>query len=811
MVRSRPIASVACRCAISLAACLLASCDANELRARLGLADVSSPTSIDEAVAPHLEDVEIELDLVELFDIADRRRNLSRLSIKSPSELAFLTAGWHEFEVAAEPFVWSKGRVSVIEVPRSSTGDLTAILDLGTLPDAEALPVQNLKLYWNGVDLGSYELRWERQSLEVPIPSAIQRHGPNRLELMPLYWIDPRSALVSDDPRQVGVQLFGAHFVSQEREVYPQRVTSRIVGRDVVQTPGTIVTYGLELPMGARLQLDGLLTLPAEVRSAPVGELWISLLDQQGQEHIVYSADVDALRASPTFTLDVDLSGFEGQLVSLSFGFSLQRRGQMAGRGDGYHVSWKTPRITGTRRTLRHAASEIPRDRYNVMLVLFDTLRADDTSPYGSLRVDTPAMANLASEGVTFVNAFANSSWTKPSVTSLLTSLYPVAHKVVGERSVAHPELPRLGTALQGAGYYTAAISNNPHLSEHYGLAVGFDVLHEYFRTSREQGGDRRPEPETRAKFVWNRYVEPILARDSDAPFFVYLHELDPHFPYDAPPPYSERYDFGYRGHFAGADTSVQDTMKMFGAVNRGAPWTSEADIRHLRARYAAEITFMDAYLAWILDALESRGLRDDTLVVFLSDHGEAFMEHRFWGHGANVFDELLRVPMIFSLPGVLPEGRRPQVDAQIIDVSPTVLDLVGVAAPAATTGRSLLPYMILPDEYRPGRPIFAKSNWNKADRTEFDSIRYRGWKLIRRNYKLSRPGHYEFELYDVATDPGETLDLWAAEPVVGHALRQMMDRQHRSDARLGSAVEAVEAEVDPGILEQLKVLGYTD
>jgi arylsulfatase A-like enzyme len=262
---------------------------------------------------------------------------------------------------------------------------------------------------------------------------------------------------------------------------------------------------------------------------------------------------------------------------------------------------------------------------------------------------------------------------------------------------------------------------------------------------------------------------------------------------------------------------SVDETLKLMRAINEHPRWLGDLDVRYLRSQYAAEVTFVDRYLGWVLERLEKSGLRESTLVVLLSDHGEEFMEHQRWGHGRALYDELLRVPLILSLPGVLPAGRRPSAHVQLIDLSPTILDLLGIARPPVMQGRSLLPYAVLSEDVQPARPTFAKSNIqfapkesiNRANK-DYDSIRFRNWKLVRFNTDRRFDEQFEFELYDLDADPGEQHDRWPTQLVVGRTLQQMLAWQHRIDESIKSQAPR-EGELDEGVIENLRALGYIE
>lgn len=482
--------------------------------------------------------------------------------------------------------------------------------------------------------------------------------------------------------------------------------------------------------------------------------------------------------------------------------FRLPERPQPEGGQDppwheALQLEWQQPRIEGFRDVLPEEGVEKFRGAYNVLIILFDALRSDFTEPYGSTEVRTPNMAGLASEGSMFVNMFANSSFTKTSVASLLTSLYPLAHNALTKTDLLSKTVPYLPEILREQGYKTIAVSKNGMFSPAFGFDRGFDEFHKLWSDKLEDGkrlsdyGD----PTDRAKLTWEQCMAPFLKATPDQPFFAYIHEIDPHHPYEPPPDYYAIYDFGYDGNI----TSSKDLVAL---INRGIISLDDNDVRHIRAEYKGEITFMDAYLRWLLDKLEQEGLDENTLVLFLSDHGQAFMEHGRLTHGETMFEEVLRVPMIWRLKGVLPEGRRLEVNAEHVDIPPTIFDLLGKEGAEEFQGRSLLPFLLAPDEYAPDKPIYAKTMGHT------ECVRFRNWKLVIDSRDRAED---RLQLYDLDKDPGEVQNLWPRQPVTGRALYQMYNRQAGQSRKLRPASESAPSvdELPEDIKENLEAMGY--
>ncbi len=299
----------------------------------------------------------------------------------------------------------------------------------------------------------------------------------------------------------------------------------------------------------------------------------------------------------------------------------------------------------------------------HVVVVVFDTLRADVLGAWGDPRDLSPNIDSLAAQGMVWESAVALSSWTKPSVTTVLSSVSPADHEVGYLDSTVPPELPWLPEILARHGMATAAFVANPVLPGEQGFARGFDGY--------------RMDAEADTRETLRRAAEWL---DPERRQFLYVHVMGPHGPYRAPITAVQQVvredcnDVAARQYTRKSEAWYQ--------------WTSIRDLDCLRALYAARLKAEDAELGVFLDALAAKGLAERTLLVFLGDHGEAFFEHGRMEHGNNLFHEEIHVPLIFHGPGV-EHGRRQEL-AGLDDVAPTILDLLGIEAPAEFGGRSL-------------------------------------------------------------------------------------------------------------------------
>ncbi|NNL66168.1 MAG: sulfatase, partial [Myxococcales bacterium] len=358
----------------------------------------------------------------------------------------------------------------------------------------------------------------------------------------------------------------------------------------------------------------------------------------------------------------------------------------------------------------------------NVVVYLVDTLRADHLGVYGYERPTSPVLDRWAAQSVVFDRAYAPSSWTRPSVVSLLSGLDPIRHGVEDRLDVIPDDVRLLSEQLRSRGYATFAAVTNPNVLPEWGFGQGFDVFE-----------DLDPDGQgTRADAVSDWVVSRMPELAARQPFLLYLHLLDPHAPYEPPAPYDERF-----------------------------PRIPALPANHSIGRYDGEIAFVDAEFGRSLDALAERGLADDTLVIFLSDHGEELMDHGQLGHGATLFEEVVRVPLILRLPRGAHAGARVATRVSLIDVFPTVLGLLGLPPAPGLDGRDLSPLL---DGRGGSADLAGRDLFLSLYTTGTRSNLVRGVLSGEHKYlRRSRPEASE-ALFDLARDPEEYEDRAALD-----------------------------------------------
>jgi len=758
---------------------------------------------------PPLESVRFAIADSVADGTADLRQLPARLSFDQPAAYAHLNGGWYpplgvsEAEDPPLPVVWSQGPAAVVEVQLATLGDLSVVVRGDHVREPEHLPAQSVVVLWNDEPLTTLVERPRGLlPLRFRVPAEAQRMGLNRLVLLPNYWIDPRETLET----QRALQVQSVRFTGDSVAPPGQTAVAHASDDDFTQRLGTVVTHYAYLPEAARL-VGSFDPGSADVR----GRVLLSV-DGEAPDVLFDSAALpEAGPPGGRSDFDLDLSGLAGRAAGLCF--------VVNGKGDEAVATWVGPSLLG--QAAPREQDEAPPGqgaaRPNFLVVLFDTLRADATEPYGAPSGRTPAIARLGREGTLFRNAFSNAASTRVSVASMLTGLYPPRHGAVDVYHALQEEVAYLPELLSREGYRTVAVVNNPQVTEKAGFARGFDAFEELFRIDEHELRADHPDPRERASWTWQSYIEPYLSGPEDQPFFVYLHEIDPHFPYEPLPPYDSTPDSGYRGAplaVPGTDKGLPlffQVVQQLRAVNEHRPWLDAASLDGLRLRYQGEVAYMDAYLEGVLGALETSGFQRNTVVVFLSDHGEEFLEHGHWGHGPQLYDPAVRVPLIVSLGGSR-DGAVVDAPVELVDLMPTLLRAAGAPLPDATQGLDLF----APSRgtaVRTARPAFAYADGRGAfsRRSRQRAVRIDPHKLIRTQHRAAGGPFETYELYDLAADPGETINLWFSRPVLGHALRQRLAAQDVEDTRARISAGKQGPPADPDVLQRLRALGYGD
>jgi arylsulfatase A-like enzyme len=439
------------------------------------------------------------------------------------------------------------------------------------------------------------------------------------------------------------------------------------------------------------------------------------------------------------------------------------------------------------------ARPEAAGNRPNVLLITVDTLRADHVGAYGYRRPTSPRMDALAGRGVVFDQAYTYWPKTRGSFVAIMTGRF-ASQTGYGK---SHPLLlefnPTLAGVLKGAGYETSAAVDNPNVASSLGYSRGFD---HYRETWEEKALATEMD---RARAITSDGVRVLGQAKPGQAFFLWLHYVNPHAPYEPPVPWDTAFLDGgaSRGpRLRPVDGFHGGASKQWAVPGKGLGWYV--------AQYDGEIAAVDAEVGKVLDALDASAVRDRTLVVITSDHGESLGEHDYYfDHGEDLFDPSMRIPLIVAGPGV-ERGRRSDVLATTLDLVPTVLDAVKVSYPPDLAGESLMP--AARGERRPDR---------KRLRGQNDRNLLGAWDRRFKIVATPSDAGARYALYDRESDPGETRDASRAhrerareERREIELFREKIDGQLASTRRLLEGQSGLER-LSPEACERLKAMGY--
>jgi arylsulfatase A-like enzyme len=519
-----------------------------------------------------------------------------------------------------------------------------------------------------------------------------------------------------------------------------------------------VVSAAFEVPLEARLDfaigVEGRARTPVEFRVIAEGDAGATVLDRRVYDRRDMPKDRGWREAS------VDLSALAGRTIRLRFSTGLPEGTTVAPS----LPVWADPVVSAPRAS----------DALDVVLVSLDTLRAKSVGAYGAVRPTTPALDELVgAAGTIFDAAYTTVPHTLPSHLSLFTGRYL---RNLGEASPLRalaPDIPTLPERMRAAGYATAAFTEDGYVIPRIGFRRGFAEF-------RENTSPDLRMPLGHSARTFRDGVE-WLARHRDRPAFLFLHTYEVHEPYTPPAPY---------------DTVFEP--------DRGPDTVVPAEL----LRYEQEARYLDDQLRALVESIDALGLATRTLLVVLADHGEEFMEHGQTRHCWQLFEETIHVPFMMRLPGVVPAGLRIDTPVSLVDVAPTILDLVGAPPIEGTDGVSLVPLLSgssLPD-WRTAVFSEAKSSLSapSVDLVSARAGNVRCTLRMRRGTNLC---------YDLTRDPEEAVPLGTHDPRGATARTEALTYADLLTAGAPSNPDlaAPNPPMDPDRAEKLRALGYAE
>ena len=405
-----------------------------------------------------------------------------------------------------------------------------------------------------------------------------------------------------------------------------------------------------------------------------------------------------------------------------------------------------------------------------IVLIVVDTLRRDHLSCYGYPRETSPQLDRLAADSVQFLRPVSQAPWTTPSIGALMTSQYPMRLGIEDTRSVIHEDEAMLAEVLQAEGYRTHAVISHTFCSEKWGFAQGFETFDE---------SNIRGHHATVGEDVSSRAIEFLDEQPAGEPFFLWLHYFDPHFAYKE----QSGFEFQQAPPYEGPVRSDMPFSQLRGLRRQLQP----KDVAEIHRLYDSEIAYTDRAIGRVLERMRELGLYERSLIIFTGDHGEEFLEHGDIGHTKTVYEEVLAVPLLVKVPGMA--ASRVERPVALVDVFPTVLELLELEAPVPLVGQSLF------EEPAEPASIFAQTG-KKSKRIALREGRYK--------YIFDQQSK-EGVLYDLETDPEELRDRAAHERERVRTMR----RKVMTFVRDNEAARAARVDVDAATQQRLQEMGY--
>lgn len=720
-------------------------------------------------------------DLIFSFEWAESTPMTREVDLGSPAARPLLVSGWAPDDVVRpnakySSITWSEGPVSTLRFqmfrPRDTKVRFTCA-PLGSIKGRQGV----LELLVNGRAWTEIELRPGFREYQRLLPAGLIREGWNTLTLQ----LPPVKEL-GDAVNRVSRRMVW------DRIVFGPPAAESVVAAHVSDhvlhlPPGAEVAFTLDLPPDSWLAVSP--TFATSVAGGTLTITWSEVGDDQVfRQELTLGPRQARLRLTSETAAKVRLvvSPLGLEKTELEVGELL--------------ILWPEPlsetsqdAVADTRRPLPIPTAESLDSGVNILVYLVDTLRADHMGCYGYNRPTTPRIDEFAEQAVLFKNAQAQSPWTRASVGSVFSGLWPETHGAQDREHILTEKTTTLAEILHDHGYTTFGFTGNGNSHAPWGFAQGFEDL-------RYLKGRKASRPIARSEEIQAVALEWIDQRDTSRPFFLWIHTIDPHAPYQAPEPFRSRFAPTVTDRDAGSIEHLAD-------LDRNHNTVTQADIDTMIDLYDAEVAANDASFGELLDELRARGLFDSTLIVFLSDHGEEFFEHGGWAHGKTLYAEMLDVPLIIK-PPFHTEGRRLPDLAQHIDLLPTIVDYAGAPVPDVVQGRSLRGRM---STGLTGRSPAVAIAQMRLDGRVGSSMIDRWWKVVVRNYD----GVDAFpRLHDRKADVSEQKNFSGNEPFRAQRMAAEMRRFELTGARLHDR-EELDLDANPDLVEQLKALGYIE
>ncbi len=750
------------------------------------------------------------VDLVAEFRYAEVARERPLIDLGTPSAAAALVDGWswNETDPQGASFVWAVGPRSEVEVFLAWARDLEVRMRCRAYRYPGA-PAQIVSVLWDEVKVASLELKSGFVEGGLVVPAELATSGSHRLALVPAYFGRPeRTGDAGRAPRHPRKLSFACDWIALGDG--PAVGEARGEGDTLWIPAASEVSFFLEPEQDLELQWEGIafrgassLDVVWEVEDAPpvtgsitresaprlrlplppVGERGAKAA---GDDRLAGLASVRPARLTLRAAGDDVASAGEAASGGVESGAVL-RRPRLTAAASGMQLpdraadepSFDEAEVSGP------PSSGGERDPASILLWIVDTLRVDRLGFHGHERGVSPNFDALAERSTVFERAIAQSSWTRPTVATLLTGVGPERH---GIRELSHgmeESFATLPERLRELGYATAGFSANANVTADTGFAQGFDRF-EYAAVDVDELVEQA--------LAW---LDELTARSTVQPFFLMILSVEPHASFAPAEPFRSRFA-------AGVDDPELGSVKHLRALSNKEASSGPDVLEKLFLLYDAEIAWNDHVFGEFRRELDQRDR--NPLVVVVADHGEAFEERGVFGHAWDLHREVLDIPFFIHRPGQV-EGLRVPVPVQQADLLPTLIEIAGGEPVPEIEGDSLAPLL------HGGADGASQVPADRLLLSTMDTFQRPAASLVRGRYKLielRRPGHAPSrQLFDSLDDPRELRDLAAERPILAGRLARLLREQVELSGR--DALPAPEVEMEEETRRRLRALGYIE
>jgi len=744
-------------------------------------------------------DRDVVLNLIDLQSVARQVEETGEIDLDNDDHRYFcLAGGWAtpyklSDEEGAPRLTAAVKRESILRYSVVKPADRWFEFTIGLAGKYGSLDHQAVEISAEGQPLDTVEIDpGVEQTKLIHIPASAQKVGENSLILRfaefaenPNYLKDGRSHEENPYRGVAGYLRDFRIYLGTARRPWTNRTDdgtktfrSMAGGRYYNQKANSFFSYAFDIGKSARLRLKG--TAKAALgRDSTVDIAVMARTDESPEWREIWQQSVkvgEGTKARP-FDTQIPLDGYSGKTTEFRFFVTTPSRPANE------RVTWTLLQL---RTQPQRDAARLPPAREpirlagqakHVAIIILDALRPDYVGCYGDERGLTPAIDEFSADAIRFENAVSAAPYTLASTSTLFTGLLPENHGIRVYRQFFSEELETMPDVFRRNGFYTIAITGHPYISDEHGFSRGFEDVVEL---SRQEYWDQN-----RSTMDEGKLEEGIkMAAQAGKSSFLYIHLAPPHEPYHPPPPFNSRFS-----DKPGPD--VLPKWKIFEHYRDGRLGDDSPGVEFQRGIYANNVIYADYLAGRIMEWLREYGLYDDTLIILTADHGEAFMEHGYFGHGPTVYDEMILIPLLIKTPGVEP-GRVPQFVGNV-DFFPTLAELFELEVEDVIfDGRSLAP-LFTGREQRTADFYYSRSDSSNP----VFSFRGQRLKYIQRVF--------EEGFYDLQADPGEKNNIIARYPAIAAALRQRGWLILTGEA----AAQKKEAELSQEAQDQLRHLGY--